>query len=86
MTIKVRLPKYPAAYIKQLPEPVKLNLYDTACYLNGVDLADVVKGLEISRVGDKTYCTFEVFESLEVTTRLVKVKKAITLPHAPRYG
>ncbi len=86
MTTKVRLPKYPAAYIKQMPEPVTLGLYDKASFLNGVDLGDVVMSLELSVMASKAVGTFEVFETTASDSRLVKVKKAVSLPHAPRYG
>jgi hypothetical protein len=86
MTTKVRLPKYPAAYIKQMPEPVRVGLYDKACFLNGLDLADVIIGYTLENVGGHASITFEVFETTASDARLVKVKKAVALPHAPRYG
>lgn len=78
--MRVRLPRHPAAYVAELPEPVRLELYDKACYLNGVDLADLMFALELTFVGTGTVGTFTLQETLNQDGRLVKIKKQVVLP------
>ncbi len=78
--MKVRLPRHPAAYVANLAEPVKLELYDRACFLNGVDLADLIFALELQFKGGFTTATFTLQETLDFDGRLVKVAKRVTLP------
>ena len=81
--MKVRLPRHPAAYVADLPEPARLELYDRACFLNGLDLADLIFALELTFTNTGPVATFTVQETLDLDGRLVKVKKRVVLPSRP---